>query len=414
MLSRAFAELNLYDGCLVGKATIVKLHYLFVTKLAPHLGTRYVFETGRVLVSRGHQVSILCAATHRNQPPEEVVEGMHVRAIRTAPSSWRGDNRFKFLATRIPFYLMAPEVVRTSYRDVNVVIEDVAPFWSPRLPRVCRQLGVPLIYLIHNVYENARGWRRAYGIGGLLGAIQERKLRSDPPCDALYSDARWTVTSLGEIGVPTAWVPNGVDGRMFSPDMSVKHADGVLRIINVGRLVPLKNHAMLLRAIAPLRDRGIELRIFGFGPELKNLEELRDRLGLGGVVSFHYSAGREQLIRAYREADLFVLPSLFEGMPLSVLEALACELPVAMSDIPAAEGLIEPEFGWRIDAGDEDSWTELIAQILEMPRRELQKLGRTGREHVLRRFTWDNAASSVEDLVKGLIDGRWPRARGVQ
>jgi glycosyltransferase involved in cell wall biosynthesis len=105
-----------------------------------------------------------------------------------------------------------------------------------------------------------------------------------------------------------------------------------LTLLSVSRLVPHKNHAMILRAAARISPRPL-VRILGEGPESERLRRLADNLGvrleLPGVW-----ASDQAIHSAYREASVLVCPSRFEGFGLTPLEGLAMGLPVVASDIP--------------------------------------------------------------------------------
>jgi len=97
-------------------------------------------------------------------------------------------------------------------------------------------------------------------------------------------------------------------------------------------LVPVKNHALLLRAFADLRRRGVglewRLQIAGDGPERARLANLGEVLGLGDAVEWIGEVTPAALRRLYRSAAIFALPSKSEAAPLSLMEAMAAGLPV--------------------------------------------------------------------------------------
>ncbi|MPY58701.1 glycosyltransferase family 4 protein [Streptomyces spongiae] len=132
-------------------------------------------------------------------------------------------------------------------------------------------------------------------------------------------------------------VPNGVAPGYFMPVREA--AQRPLRLLYVGRLSAQKNVARLLEAMSLLREP-VRLRIVGDG-ELR--EKLQARAAELGLKDVEFSGGLlgADLVRAYRDADAFVLPSEKEGMPLVVLEAMAAALPVIATDVPGTTELLD-------------------------------------------------------------------------
>ncbi|WP_051969851.1 glycosyltransferase family 4 protein [Kitasatospora azatica] len=132
-------------------------------------------------------------------------------------------------------------------------------------------------------------------------------------------------------------VPNGVGPEYFTAPRP--RSAGPLRLLFVGRLGVQKNVARLLEAISLLNEP-VRLRIVGDGELRGRLEAQAARLGLGGSVEFAGGLHGADLVRAYAEADAFVLPSDKEGMPLAALEAMASALPVVATEVPGSAELL--------------------------------------------------------------------------
>jgi glycosyltransferase involved in cell wall biosynthesis len=107
-----------------------------------------------------------------------------------------------------------------------------------------------------------------------------------------------------------------------------------------GRLVPVKSHHVLLRALAALPDN-VHCAIAGDGPELDNLQNLAIELGL--TARTHFLGHRDDLWDVYPAFDVFCLPSEAEGLPRTVLEAQACDIPVVATDVGGVAEALDPE-----------------------------------------------------------------------
>ncbi|RIA34626.1 glycosyltransferase involved in cell wall biosynthesis [Ectopseudomonas oleovorans] len=143
----------------------------------------------------------------------------------------------------------------------------------------------------------------------------------------------------------------------------------------IGRLVPVKGHIHLVEAFAKCIERlpGALLVIIGEGRSRIDLEAAVERLGLHGRVLLPGAkADALQYIRAF---DVFVMPSLSEGLPLALLEAMSGELPVIASDIPAMLPILKGAGGLAVGVGDVKGLAEALAEHFELSRANLYERG---------------------------------------
>jgi poly(glycerol-phosphate) alpha-glucosyltransferase len=205
---------------------------------------------------------------------------------------------------------------------------------------------------------------------------------------------------------PICIIPNGVEvpqasHRLAAPWSSIE--DGARVLLFLGRLHPKKNVHGLLRALARVKaDRGLgDWRLViggwdqgGYGAELVALTEA---LALKREVIFVGALHGERKDAALRNADVFVLPSVSEGLPMAVLEAWSYGLPVAMT---AACNLPE---GFAAGAAGEigvepDLLANHLADFLSMKPSDLSAIGERGAELVRTRFSWERASQSFTDV----------------
>jgi colanic acid/amylovoran biosynthesis glycosyltransferase len=160
------------------------------------------------------------------------------------------------------------------------------------------------------------------------------------------------------------------------------------RLLTVGRLHPVKNHTFLLYGCARLRERGQLLHccVAGDGPERARLKELREHLRLPGVVEFLGSVPRDQLNCLYDEADLVVLTSSSEGIPLTLMEAMArgaVVLAPAITGIP--ELVVDGKTGFLYRPGSLEDFADQVTWIRQHYS-GLAHIRRAARQHVLHSF----------------------------
>lgn len=370
---------------------------LYVSKVSPNLGIPHVHEVATRLAARGHDVRVISAATRAGQRRHDRIDGLEITALPTAPGALRERGRLGFFASRMPFYLLAAGVVARRFRDVDLIIEDVAPLRAPLLPNVAARLGIPLIYQTHNAYPKLDSWTSTYGAKGFAGWVWDRLFRRKPKCAALFADAKYTADSYAGIGCEVRWIPNGIDSTQFSPRTGEREPGAPLELISVGRIVDLKNHRLLIEALAASRS-GARLTIVGDGPARPGLEALAAARGVSDRVTFTGFMEKSLIHEAYRNADLFVLPSFWEGLPHVVLEAMASGLPIAMSDIDAAEGLVLPEYGWRLPTRQAAAWTDLFDRLVG-EEVALAEMGRAARKAAVAWPDWEEITDDVLDLI---------------
>jgi glycosyltransferase involved in cell wall biosynthesis len=162
---------------------------------------------------------------------------------------------------------------------------------------------------------------------------------------------------VGDTGPPIKLIYHGVDLGMFRPAPG-RREDGVPLIVSVGRLVEKKGFDDLLRACALVAadSRSFRCEIYGDGPRRGELEELRDDLGLGEMVSFCGPRPQSELLSVYQNADVFALTPRVtddgdrDGVPNVLVEAMACGVPIVSTQVSGisevvvdgTEGLLAP------------------------------------------------------------------------
>jgi glycosyltransferase involved in cell wall biosynthesis len=181
----------------------------------------------------------------------------------------------------------------------------------------------------------------------------------------------------------TVVIRNGVDTGLFA---ARTHApvDRPL-LVSVGRLKEPKDFRTLLRAFALLRDVPFDAKIVGDGPDRAVLESEIDRLGLRGRVEL--TGDRDDVPAILAAADCFVLASNSEGLPLSILEAMAAGLPVVASAVGGVHELVTDNVtGFLASQGEPEALAAPLARLLRDP--ELRaRLGAAARTDVGARFS---------------------------
>ncbi|MBI5370024.1 glycosyltransferase family 4 protein [Candidatus Uhrbacteria bacterium] len=170
-------------------------------------------------------------------------------------------------------------------------------------------------------------------------------------------------------------IPNYVDSEHFRPFTDIKKEND--RVCFVGRLSPEKN---LTNLIESLQGTNIHLVLYGDGPLRMTLEQQAQRLGVH--ASFRGNIPNEQLPEALNTCELFVLPSLHEGNPKALLEAMACGLPVIGTNVEGIASLIEDGKTGVLCETNSSSIRQAITSLLADPAQRA-KLGMTAHEFIV-------------------------------
>ncbi|MEM2905303.1 MAG: glycosyltransferase family 4 protein [Candidatus Bathyarchaeia archaeon] len=198
------------------------------------------------------------------------------------------------------------------------------------------------------------------------------------------------------------YVPNGVDQAFFN----VARRGNSRKLLFVGRLEKYKGVQSILQALRHLRDEDTELLVAGDGPYRVELESMAQRLGLKQQVSFLGRVHGKRLLGLFEECSLLVLPSLYESLPITVLEALASGMPVICSRIPGLRHLVvDYESGLTLaDPTDHLELAEKISCLLGDDAR-LREYGQKARENV-QGFSWENVASKTLEVYRTALGDR--------
>ncbi len=198
----------------------------------------------------------------------------------------------------------------------------------------------------------------------------------------------------------------GVDPQRFIPQAKTGNT-GVCNLLCVGRLTSAKGQAILLEAVAQLHQQGISvtLTLVGMGPDQQSLAQYAKTLGISEQVVFTGAVDQDHILAYYQAADIFVLPSFAEGLPVVLMEAMAMEIPCITTAITGIPELIQhDQDGLLVAAADSEGLTQAIAKLVNDPQLRKQ-LGKAGRLKVLSDYDlYKNTRYLYEKLARRLAD----------
>ena len=337
----------------------------------------------RALTQKGHDTHI---AFLRTEPDE------HLPGVTYHPLGGRRnhDPRLVWDLLRI-VRRVRPHVVQTWTPQMDVLIAPVA--MGTNTPWVLREASCEPAWTT-SWKNHLRRWlaRKARAIVANSGG----------GCDF------WARTCPG---VPRYLIPNGlpldpIESVRPSPRAGMAPSErDRLRILYAGRLVPLKNVASLLEAVALLRQTTpAHLVVCGNGPQRRDLEHLAGKLNIAEHVQFLGPVGPDTVWGHMKRAAVFVNLSRFEGCPNAVQEAMACRCSLLLSDIPAHRELAGPDAAVFVDASFPPAIARALKRILGDPDAARNRADTAWRAVAV--FSIETTGEKYENLYRQVVAGR--------
>jgi glycosyltransferase involved in cell wall biosynthesis len=206
--------------------------------------------------------------------------------------------------------------------------------------------------------------------------------------------------------------PNGIDPVLFAPNtdgskirarFGIDEDDEVIGF--VGRLVPLKGVKYLLEAIKLIHKKisNVKVLIVGDGPQRKELELLARKNANHNVI-FTGFLPKEEMPNVYSALDIFILPTLTEGLSNTILEAMACRKPVITTPVGGNSELVENgKSGYLVRPRSINELAEKTFDLLNSSGKRIQ-MGKIGRDKILKKYTWEKVVPLYEKVYEQILN----------
>ena len=262
-----------------------------------------------------------------------------------------------------------------------------------------RSLRIPVVFTVH-------GWAFTPRVPGSRAAVYQRLERMAGPLASrliTVSEFDRRLALEARIAPPDriVTVHNGMPD--IAPALRAEPGRTPPRIVVVGRFEPQKDHATLIRALGGLREQAWELDLIGDGPGMPAMQALATELGVGQRIRF--LGQRMDVQRLLSEAQVAVLISNWEGLPLSILEAMRAGLPVIASDVGGiAETIRDGQTGYLIARGAVEQVRERLGRLLSDPTQR-KTFGAAGRMFYERQFTLEHCVARTLAVYQSVLAG---------
>ncbi len=310
------------------------------------------------LTNEGHTVDLAC-----NEQDYKIDSFFRELGLKTYPLSC---SRSPFSTGNVKSVKEIKELVKNGGYDIVHCHTPIAAACTRLACKGFRKKGLRVIYTAHgfHFYKGApkQNWALFYPLEKLCARYTDTLITINREDYELSKTKFKTTTSLYVPGV-------GIDTEKFSKaacDREAKRKElGVpndaFLLLSVGELNENKNHRTVIRAIAELESKNVHYAVAGKGGESENLLSLARELGISDRV--HLLGQRKDICELLKTADAFLHPSLREGLPVSVTEALAGGLPCIVSDIRGCCDLVDQNGGFRCAPLDASDFAEKINRL---------------------------------------------------
>ncbi len=383
------------------------MHIAWLGKKTPFCGNvTYSREVTNALLDRDHQVSFFHFAQEEVVPDnfpdlrEIQIPFLYKSQIYTIPTL----KSAKVLEQALKNLSPKPDIVHASL--------TLSPL-DFMLPEICQTLNLPLVATFHPAFDR----KLRNFTSGTQHLMYQLYAPSLAKYDRVIIFSRIQRDLLIKLGVPAdriAVIPNGVDNQKYSPGASSFKAriGGKRLFLYQGRIAPEKNVESLLKAWkqANMGEDGSKLVIVGNHGTLAN--SLIPFYGEEhGIKWLGFLADERDRIQILRSADVFVLPSLVEGLSLSLLEAMACGVACVATDAGADGEVLEAEAGIVLETQRVTSQLRILLPQLRDHASWTNMLGQKARQRVEERYTLSHNISQVETLYQELLEEHRHRRR---
>ncbi len=284
--------------------------------------------------------------------------------------------------------------------DFDIIHAHSHLYLSTNLCALVKRLGSPpLVITVHGLFSQTAPLpiQKIY-----LPTIAKWTLRSADRVICLSTENKRELEELGIASANIRIIHNGIDVTVFTPPER-KQGKTSNQILWVGRFVPGKGVECLISAFHILvrKNENYRLTMVGEGPLKEKIKHKIRGLGLSQYIHFRDFIPNTELPDLYRNSDVFVLTSINEGVPLTILEAMACGVPVVSTKLPQLVNIVNG-CGLLVPVGNPESVADAVSTIAT-DRELAQKLGQIGRAKVVRDYSWEDTVEKTIELYQELI-----------
>lgn len=339
----------------------------------------------------GHSVEILCPRLLDSMPVREVISGVPIRRI-----SYPRISKLGAFIMQVRFVLM----LLRDYRNFDVIHVHIVKNLAPLVGALRPFLRGILVAKISGATEMTGGLLDPKYSQTFRSRIRNYFMRRFDYIQTISTHTRSALVNAAYDEAKLIGIPNGVNIARFHDGKDESAPSGKNHAIYAGRLAYVKGVDVLLRAWALVVDKHpAQLVILGEGQECAELRQLTTRLQIEHCVDF---VGDHNDIAPYlAQANVYVQPSRAEGLPNSVIEAMAASLPIIASNVGGNRDLVvDGETGLLVESESPDKLASAMCSLFS-DRDNTQRMGKRAYARVVEQYSIDNVVSRLLSLYSG-------------
>ena len=346
----------------------------------------HAHEMSKQQARLGHDITVY-TANKGNEPREEFRDGYKIIRFK---------NDLKLMGNSISFRLFR-ELFKIR-NDFDIIHAHSHLFFSTNLCAFVRKWGSPPLVITNHglISQTVPMWvHKIY-----IPTIANWTFKTADNIICYTENEKSLLKKLGVDPDKIVVIHNGVDTNVFSSCEKERNTDQILWI---GRFTPGKGVEYLIEAFDILIKEypNLKLIMLGKGAVKGNIEQKIRDLNLSKNIIINEFVPNSELPNIYQNSDVFVLPSINEGVPRTILEAMACGLPIVCTALPQLINIVEG-CGFVVPLRYPQALADAISKIIS--NKELsQKLGENGRKNVVENYSWEDTMKRTIKLYEGLI-----------
>lgn len=309
------------------------------------------------LIDEGHTVDI---ATNNNDSEIQIVEELEKYGCRVFHMDW---DRYPLALSNVTSIRELKKIISNNNYDIVHCHTPVASACTRLACKSLRKSGVRVIYTAHGFHffkgSSKLSWLVWYNIEKLCSRWTDVLITINHEDYKLANNKFYTkhIEYIPGVGIDVEhFATTVVNKSTLRSELSIP--DDAFVIMSVGELNDNKNHQVVLRAIANTNNNNIHYIVVGRGPNGDGLEHIAEEMNISKQL--HVLGYRHDVDELYKISDVYALPSLREGLNVSVMEAMASGLPCMVSKIRGNVDLVNDECGWLFDPENLDEVTSIL------------------------------------------------------
>lgn len=369
---------------------------MIVADLPPKVGgiASYVDNLSKNLIERGHEVTILSRGSWKNKCIKEDFDGINVRRI--------------FYVSFYPFHVDLHGIfLKKEFENLKSEF-DLVHFHSPLIPSF--NTNLPTLSTIHGTVKGSIDNMDSIDLTSRFSKVFSSKfefleaqvIKNSNKVTAVSNACNDEINTIYNLKNKSSVVYNGVNTNLFAPTKGYSKYPTVLF---TGRLESRKGVGDLIMAAKYISKINSDIRfiLVGNGPMETYLKQMVEKLGLDKVIKFEGFVSHEKIFEYYQKSTIYVLPSYYEGLPTTLLEAMSSGIASIATNVQGNSELInDGDNGLLVDPKKPEKLAEKILYLVNNDELR-RKLGKNARKTVEDKYAWNVIVDTFEKIYETMV-----------